>query len=61
MKFLRRKDVEKKIGMSRAWVYMMIAKGEFPKGTKCGPKSVVWVESEIDSWMSARVSATPAA
>jgi prophage regulatory protein len=38
--------------LSRATVYRLIAKGEFPKQIKLGPRSSGWLESEIDSWIS---------
>jgi prophage regulatory protein len=34
--------------------------GTFPKQVTLGPKSVGWVESEVDSWIEARIAARDA-
>ncbi len=54
---LRRPRVEEKTGLSRSTIYLKIKKGEFPKPIPLGPRSVGWLSSEIDEWISARTNA----
>ncbi|MGL4667654.1 MAG: AlpA family transcriptional regulator [Saezia sp.] len=48
---LRIKDVERKIGLKKAWIYILINKGQFPKQLRLGPRSVGWISFEIDQWI----------
>ena len=48
---LRLKDVCHKTGISRATVYDLISKGQFPPPRKLGCTSV-WLESEIDAHLA---------
>ncbi|MGZ8927959.1 MAG: helix-turn-helix transcriptional regulator [Methylobacter sp.] len=52
---LRRKQVEARIGLSRSTIYERIKAGTFPAPIALGAKSVGWIESEIDAWLSAQV------
>ncbi|WP_233164462.1 AlpA family phage regulatory protein [Chromobacterium sp. ASV23] len=59
---LRRKEVEKKIGLSRSTIYaLMDAKSpyhdpSFPKPISLGAKAVGWIETELDSWLYNRMN-----
>lgn len=61
---LRRRQVEARTGFSRSAVYERINPlsprydPAFPKPIKLGAKAVGWLESEIDSWIESRISAT---
>lgn len=63
LKILRRKQVEQRLGLSRATIYARMnprsRPGEydptFPKPIALGRKAVGWVESEIDAWIEARI------
>jgi prophage regulatory protein len=55
MRVLRRRATEAKCGLSKTALYDKIQKGKFPKPVKLGPKSVGWLESELDQWIAARV------
>ena len=57
-KILRLPDVKKKIGRSRSGIYLMISQGIFPKPIALGPRSVGWLESDIDDWINERINAT---
>lgn len=52
---LRRKQVEARIGLSRSTIYERIKAGTFPAPISLGAKSVGWIESEIEAWLSAQV------
>ena len=52
---LRRKKVEKRVGLSRSTIYSKIREGSFPKPINLGPRAVGWIEDEIDDWIMDRV------
>ncbi len=54
MRFLRSKEVEHKVGLSRVSVWRLEAAGDFPPRRKITPKTVGWVEHEVDAWMEDR-------
>ena len=45
-------------GKSRSSIYQGIADGTFPRPIKLGPRSVGWLEDEIDAWIQQRVEAS---
>jgi prophage regulatory protein len=49
-------DVIARTGLSRSTIYGLISKGEFPMQVRLGPRSVGWVDGEIDRWISERIS-----
>ena len=48
---LRRGRVQERTGLSRSTIYDRIKDGTFPKPIQLGPRSVGWVESEIEDWL----------
>ncbi|MDS4068973.1 MAG: AlpA family transcriptional regulator [Candidatus Competibacter sp.] len=52
---LRRKQVEARTGLARSTIYERIKTGTFPAPVSIGAKAVGWIESEIDSWLTAQV------
>ena len=52
---LRRKQVEKRTGLSRSTIYLRIQEGAFPRPIKLGARAVGWVENEIEAWLAARL------
>lgn len=55
-RFIKRQEVESITGLSCTEIYRRISAGTFPKQVALGPKSVVWVESEIRAWCDARIA-----
>lgn len=55
--FIKRPVVERMTGLSCTELYRRIAAGTFPKQVQLGPKSVAWVEEEIEAWQHARIAA----
>jgi prophage regulatory protein len=56
LSILRRRQVEKRVGLTRSPIYARIKAGTFPKPISLGGgKAVGWIESEIDDWLSAQV------
>lgn len=52
---LRRKQVEKRTGLSRSTIYLRIQEGTFPKPINLGERAVGWLENEIEAWLAARI------
>lgn len=48
---LRRKDVERSVGLSRSTIYSRIADGTFPAPIPLGERAVGWRASDIDDWI----------
>lgn len=61
LRILRRKQVEDRAGISRATIYDKINPKSryydptFPKPISLGAKSVGWIESEVDGWVTSRI------
>ena len=56
-KLLRLPEVKATTGLSKSSIYARISEGAFPKQIPLGPRLVVWVESDIQNWISEQVSA----
>lgn len=52
---LRRKQVEKRTGLSRSTIYLRIQEGTFPKPINLGERAVGWLENEIEAWLATRI------
>ncbi len=50
-------QVKQTTGLSKSRIYVRIAEGTFSKQIPLGPHLVVWVESDIQNWISEQVSA----
>ena len=53
---IRRHEVEKRTGKSRAGIYESMDAGTFPRPVRIGPRAVGWIESEIDDWLRQRIA-----
>ena len=51
-RILRLPVVMERVGISRSSIYKFIAAGTFPKPVQLGPRSVGWLETEIDEWIA---------
>lgn len=49
---LRRKEVEKIAGISRASIYRLIKAGKFPAPVNLGTGAVRWRQSDVIAWQS---------
>jgi prophage regulatory protein len=56
IRFIKRQRVECITGISCTEIYRRIAAGTFPAQVALGPKSVVWIESEVLAWCEARIA-----
>lgn len=53
---IRLPDVQRRTGYGKAWVYVLIARNEFPKPVKIGSRSIAFVESEVDAWVANKIA-----
>lgn len=54
--FLPRREVERRVGLSRTAIYERMARGAFPRPVRdLDTGSVWWVESEVIAWQLARI------
>ena len=57
MRIIRLKEVIDCTGLGRSTIYKYISEGSFPKPVPLGDRAVGWVESEVMSWVMARIEA----
>ena len=50
--FLRLNQVLDIVPIGKSTVYYLMAKGQFPKQVKLGPKMAVWKRSDIDAYIA---------
>ena len=55
---VRRPQVQARTGLPKSSIYALMAKGAFPKPIKIGARAVGWLDSDIDAWIEAQVSAS---
>lgn len=54
LRLIRLPEVLEITGLSRSSIYSRMEKGTFPKRKNIGPRSIAWLESEIDHWLEER-------
>jgi prophage regulatory protein len=61
LRILRRREVQARTGLSRSTIYRRADDGTFPQPVQLGPRTVGWVEAEVQSWIEQRIhdSRTP--
>lgn len=57
---LRLPEVKSLAGISRSEIYRRISEGGFPKPVKLGSRTNVWLLSEVQAWIAARIAARDA-
>ncbi|GGD77027.1 helix-turn-helix transcriptional regulator [Croceicoccus mobilis] len=55
-RLLRLPEVMHRVGLKRSAIYQRMSEGRFPKSRSLGLKCAVWVESEVEEWVSNVVS-----
>lgn len=51
IRFIRKREVMRRTGLSSTGIYDLMARNLFPKSIKlAGGKAVAWLESDIDQW-----------
>ena len=54
---IRLPAVIKKTGLSRSTIYNLVGANQFPPRIKLGPRSMGFLESEVDAWLSEKIAA----
>ncbi len=52
---IRLSGVQERTGLSRSEIYRLEGIGGFPKRVVLGARSVGWVESELQAWITERI------
>lgn len=55
-RLIRLPEVQHKTGQCKTVIYDGMAAGTFPHSIPIGPKSVAWLEAEIDQWIVDRLA-----
>lgn len=58
VRFIKLTKVKEHATLSTSEIYRRIAAGTFPAQIVLGPKSVVWIESEVLAWCEERIAAS---
>jgi len=56
-RLLRLPDVKNLTGLSKSSIYARIAEGLFPRQISLSARTVVWVESDIQNWITEQIAA----
>lgn len=56
-RILRLKEVETRTGLSRSSIYAYVKKGVFPSQVQLGPRSVGWIQGEVEAWLCEKCDA----
>ncbi|MBX7541877.1 AlpA family transcriptional regulator [Qipengyuania sphaerica] len=51
-RLLRLPEVMERVGLRRTAIYQRMREGRFPQSRSLGPRCTVWVESEVNDWIS---------
>ena len=54
--FLRLPKVQAQVGLSRSQIYKLMAEGKFPASKKSGTRIAVWLRSDSQAWLHARIA-----
>lgn len=57
-RILRLPQVKQKTGLGRSSIYLKEKEGLFPSRINLGGRSVGWLESEVEAWISAKIQAS---
>ena len=52
---LRLSAVKGRTGLSRSTIYLRMSQGAFPRQISLGGRTVGWIESEIEGWLSNQI------
>ena len=52
---LRLPAVKARTGLSRSTIYLRVSQGAFPAPVSLGGRAVVWIEAEVNAWLTAQI------
>ena len=53
-RIMRTREVVELLGLSRSTIWRMERNGQFPKHRSMGPRSVGWLDTEVQEWIGTR-------
>ena len=56
VRFLRLPEVMKRVGYKRTRLYDLMKDGRFPEPVSLGARAIAWLSSDIENWMTERIS-----
>jgi len=59
MRMLRKPELLQKVPLTYKSIWELEKDGKFPSRRLLGPRTVAWVESEVDEWLASRPLAQP--
>ncbi|TLS68640.1 AlpA family transcriptional regulator [Mariprofundus erugo] len=57
---LRLPAVKARSGLSRSSIYLRVEEGTFPSPISLGPRTIGWIESEIEEWIQEQIESSRA-
>ncbi len=57
-RFLRKREVLSRTGISRSHLYWLMKRGRFPASIPLSPRVTVWLESDVDAWIATHIPDT---
>jgi len=55
-RIIRAREITEIVGLSRPYLYVLIASGKFPEPVKLSSRASGWHESQIKEWIESRKS-----
>lgn len=55
---LRRREVERRTGLSRSTIYALVASEQFPAPIRVTANTTAWLAGEVDAWIRDRIAAS---
>jgi len=52
---IKRREVLARTALANSTLYRLMKDGTFPQSVQIGPRSVAWVEDEVDQWIQQRI------
>lgn len=56
VRLLRLSEILRRVPYSEAHIWRLERAGKFPRRARLGANRVVWVEAEIDDWLSSKIA-----
>lgn len=53
-RLIRLREVSHIVGLSKSTIYELVQRGTFPPPKRLGERSVAWLQSEVESWITAK-------
>jgi prophage regulatory protein len=57
-RFIRLREVQRLVPLSRSRLYELIAEGRFPAQIRLSDRASAWDAQEVEAWMAQRVAAS---